>query len=135
MKRVIDISVPLSRRTATWPGTARPSVERVKSLDSGDDCNDSYVVTTVHAGTHVDAPLHYIERGIDVTGLSLQTLVGDCWVAAVEGNAIGAEHLNGSSIPSKTERLLLRTENSNGPLGTYARFDPTFAALAPDGAK
>jgi arylformamidase len=62
----------------------------------------------------VDAPLHFVEGGASVEQLSLDTLVGPSLVVGFgpDVDAITPAHLEALALPSRTERLLLKTRNS-----------------------
>lgn len=77
---------------------------------------DEYRVTALrlgtHAGTHLDAPAHYLEAGATVDRLRLEALVGRARVVDVSrcgrGEVIPAEALDAAARPGA--RLLLRTD-------------------------
>ena len=73
---LIDISVPLTPLTPTWPGCRSFEVEWTKRMDKGDAVNSSQIFSDVHAGTHVDAPLHFLPDGKGIDELGLDTFVG-----------------------------------------------------------
>ena len=82
-------------------------------LDAGDECNNTRLECDTHVGTHVDAPLHYLEHGASVEALSLEVLVGPATVAFLpEIKTVTASALDNLALTSKTKRLLLRTRNS-----------------------
>ena len=78
---LIDISVPLSDATPAWPDSPGYSSDRLRSLERGDACNVTVVRMDVHAGTHVDAPAHFLGGGATVDSLPLDSLVGLAFVA------------------------------------------------------
>ena len=63
MAEIIDISVPVSPSTVSWENESIPVIERVSSIEAGDGYNLSRLAFSTHTGTHVDAPLHFIEDG------------------------------------------------------------------------
>jgi len=79
---IFDISVPVRSGMPVYPGDPEVRLERVSSspavsrLDFG-----------VHTGTHVDAPLHFIEGADAAEQLPLDVLVGACEVVAGLGFA------------------------------------------------
>ena len=82
-------------------------------LDAGDECNNTRLECDTHVGTHVDAPLHYLEHGASVEALSLEVLVGPATVAFLpEIKTVTASALDNLALTLKTKRLLLRTRNS-----------------------
>jgi arylformamidase len=88
----------------------------------------------VHSGTHVDAPLHFLDGGATVDELGLAPFIGSAVVidtgAALE---INAEVLSAASIPPDAQRLLLHTANSSQQ--TPVSFREDYAALTLDGAQ
>jgi arylformamidase len=132
--RIIDISVPLGGSIPVWPGEPRPHLDRAMRIEDGDVANVSHLSTSVHNGTHVDAPLHFLPGGATVDTLDLARLVGPAYVALVpEVDRIDGIVLESLGIPDDARRLLLRTTNSLlwdlGP-----EFEADFAALDPTGA-
>jgi len=72
---MIDLTHPLSPRAPAPAGS--PPVELRRLTSHGEDVlQDSWLGAPVHAGTHVDAPLHAVPGGGDVAGIGLDRLVG-----------------------------------------------------------
>ena len=71
--KIYDISLTLSPQSIRWV-TAQPLelIER-KRMSRGDTNNSSSIHTSVHAGTHVDAPFHFLPDGITIEALPLET--------------------------------------------------------------
>ena len=85
-----------------------------------------------HAGTHVDAPAHFLLGGAGVDALPLDVLIGPAWVVHFAGRGpLTASMFAGAAIPTGTVRLLIRSDNSDR---VVEAFDPDFVALAPDAA-
>lgn len=83
----------ISRDTLTAPvyeGDPDTEVTQLQSLDT-DACNLSQISMSVHAGTHIDAPLHFWEDGSAVDDLRLNTFYGKCTVISVEGVLTGED--------------------------------------------
>lgn len=96
-----------------WEGDPAPVLERASSIGAGDGYNLSRIVFSSHTGTHVDAPLHFIDGAGSVDELALDALIGPALVvdARAEENEIGAE-LVGRAVPDGCERVLFATRNS-----------------------
>lgn len=132
---LIDISVGLESDITTWPGTPGFSLEWFKRIENGDGCNNSRLDSDTHVGTHVDAPLHFVQEGKTVEQLPLDVLVGPAWVAYMpDVQAVTAADLSALRLPGKVERLLLRTRNSGLWAAGEANFQPEFVALTEDAA-
>jgi len=88
--KIYDISLTLSPESIRWV-TAQP-LEMIgrKRMSKGDTNNSSSIHTSVHAGTHVDAPFHFLPDGITIEALPLETFIGPARVCAAR---IAAEYL------------------------------------------
>jgi arylformamidase len=128
----IDVSIRLRHGLVPWPGDAPFALNRVSDLGRGDECTCSTVSMSAHAGTHVDAPLHFIKGGRSVDTLPLDATVGPARVIVIRNpRAITTEEIRSHGIRAG-ERLLFKTRNS-------ARRQPgvffeNYVALAPDAA-
>jgi arylformamidase len=134
VSEIIDISVPTGDATAIWPGSPGFEISRHLEIKTGDDANASAIQMDVHAGTHVDAPLHFVEGGKDVEDIGLSPFIGSAVVVDIsQRGAIEASELESLGVPLATERLLMRT---NGNSEWFAApFDPDATALAASAAR
>lgn len=110
----IDITVPVRPGMPVYEGDPPVCFERQSSLASGDLANVSRLDFGVHTGTHVDAPIHFLEGRPGVEALPLDAFIGPAFVADARHCTadIDASALAGIHIPPGTERLLLLTQNS-----------------------
>lgn len=132
----IDLSLPLSNSLVRWPGDPEIALTKITSLKEGDTVNLSSLSMGVHSGTHVDAPLHYLEGGVSVELLDLETLIGPAWVAHFpQASEIGVEELASTAIPQGAERILIRTRNSESWTRPSAPFQEDFVAITETGAR
>jgi len=132
----IDISIPLHSDIPTWPGSPGIRLHWYKRLDAGDDCNNSRLDCDAHAGTHVDAPAHFLENGASVEQLPLEVLIGPAIVAHLrEVSAITAADLARLALPAGAKRLLLRTSNSELWAVEMTGFKKDYVALTQDAAQ
>lgn len=91
---------------------------------------------SVHTGTHVDAPSHFLQGGKTVETLPLETLLGPVTVIDLSHvDAIEPHHLAQAPIPDRTQRLLIRTRNSLHWQQNQSEFDPNFVALTAQAAQ
>lgn len=132
---IIDISVPLQPDMPVWPDTEGVRITPTARLRSGDPANSSKLECGLHAGTHVDAPWHFLEEGDTVERLSLDAMIGSALVVYLpDVDSISARDLAGL-VPAGTTRLLLRTRNSQLWADKVAEFRPDYVALTPDAAE
>ena len=133
----IDITAPLDPSTTpTYPGDTQPKFEFLRSFDKGDKVTLSSYLMTAHAGTHVDAPLHFVARGAPIDQVPLTTLMGrtrviDCSPGAM---AIDAAELSRHNWRG-AKRILFRTRNSRNSWMVDASFHQDFTYIAPDAAQ
>lgn len=130
-----DISIPIRSGMVTFEGDPEVHLERVASMAAGASCNLSRIDFGVHSGTHIDAPIHFIEGAGGIEAIGLDALVGPAWVVdatALDGHVDRAA-IERLSIPGGTERLLFRSRNSG--LWDKPTFDGSFAGLTRDAAR
>jgi arylformamidase len=131
--KLYDISLTLSPSAIRWV-TAQPLelIER-KRMSRGDTNNSSSIHTSVHAGTHVDAPFHFLADGVTIEALPLETFIGPARVCEVAcGTHITAADVAAAGIDQET-RVLFKTRNSE--LLKKGVYDAAFAPFSVDAAK
>jgi len=128
--KIIDISVGIDENLPVWPGDPNPHLSWIGSINAGDSANITGISMGAHTGTHIDAPLHFLQNGASLDEISLSTLIGDAQVLEVPGDAalITAEVLT-SLEEICCERLLLKTRNSQFWSGSGLEFRQDFTAL------
>jgi arylformamidase len=132
MTHWIDVSIRLRHGLLPWPGDAPFELKRVSDLARGDACTFSTLSMSAHAGTHVDAPLHFIKGGRSVDALPLDATIGPARVILIRNpRAITTEEIRSHGIRAG-ERLLFKTRNSaQRQPGVF--FD-NYVGIAPDAA-
>lgn len=110
----------ISREVLSAPvygGDESPRLETVLSMADGSAYNLSNLHMCVHNGTHIDAPLHFIEDGDAVDKVSLDKCIGHCTVIECSRPLTGqrAEEL----LPHISKRLLIK---GNGDITQSAAF-------------
>lgn len=116
IKRVIDISRPIFKGMCVWPGDREVSINKVSEISKGHSCNLTSVSFVVHAGTHIDAPCHFIENSLDIGSLDLNKFCGWCKVYYIESNSVITDNeLRGLDI-GEGDAIFLKTLNSEREL-------------------
>jgi arylformamidase len=133
--QIIDISVPIRPGMIVYEGDPDVHLDRAVSIADGAAANISRLDLGVHTGTHVDAPVHFIEGAAGVDSLLLETLVGDAHVvdATELDGALDHAALRGLALPDRAERLILKTRNSR--LWDLDEFSHDFVRLSGAGAQ
>jgi arylformamidase len=132
---IIDISVPVRPGMVTYEGDPQVHLERALSIAEGAVANVSRLDFGVHTGTHVDAPLHFIDGAPGTESLALDVLVGPAHVvdATRVEQVLDEESLRGLDFPAEAERLVFKTQNSS--LWELEEFSHDFVHLTGGGAR
>jgi len=128
MRKIIDISPPISTATAVWPGDAPFQTQVKASLAKGDTVDLTCISSSLHIGAHADAPSHYHRQGVPIDEVDLDAYVGPCWVVDVPtAGAIQARDC-AAAVGAGAKRVLFRT----GSFPDHQVFNRDFAYFAPE---
>lgn len=135
--KIWDISLTISPNLPTWPGDPKAVIERVSAISDGANANVSRMDMGVHTGTHVDAPLHFIDGTNAVEAMNLEVLIGPARVVQVadDVNVIDREVLDKLELPDGTTRVLFKTRNSNYWASQVREFQTNFVGIDESGSK
>jgi len=133
---IIDITVPISRATPTFPGDPGIEIQQWAAIGRGDDANVTMLHFGAHTATHVDAPAHFIAGGSRVESMPLGSLIGRALVVEipVEDQSITVKHLTDVWFEG-IERVLFKTKNSLFWNDMSSGFRTDFVYLEPEAAK
>jgi arylformamidase len=133
--RIYDISLGLSPDLPVWPGDPPIVLNRVAKIEEGKHSNVSHYAASVHSGTHIDAPRHFIKDGVGVEAIPLEVMIGRAYVIDLStSDLLNAETLEGAGIPPRTKRLLLKTKNSELWARGETKFQKDFVGVDTSGA-
>jgi len=108
----IDVSVPLRTGMVHWPDNPPVLVERTLDIELGDVANVSKLSMGAHTGTHMDAPLHFFQKGKGIHTMPLSVAMGLARVIEIrDPESIKPEELRPHQI-QRGERVLFKTRNS-----------------------
>ncbi len=134
---IIDISIELSPEMVRWEGDPPMIVRQVLQLAKGDPYNLSEMKLSLHQGTHLDAPRHFLADGSLVEDFPLDLLIGEAQVVQIpcEVNSIGRDVLEKVGIRAGIRRVLFKTHNSQYWKDDPHTFHADFVSLSLDGAE
>lgn len=92
--------------SSVYPGDPIPYLDRIRRIEQGDEYNLSAFFTGCHSGTHLDAPLHFLEDGSSAAQIPLEYCFGPCSVVTVSGWLTGSDME--ALIPKCEKRILLK---------------------------
>jgi arylformamidase len=128
-----DITRALTPRTAVFPGDTPVAITPVMQMKAGDSCNVTSIRMSAHAGTHVDAPLHYGDDQPGIDAVSLDVLIGPARVVTLNViEAITIDDLQNALGDAPFTRLLIHTRASDVPSEVW---QPDFVCFEPEAAE
>jgi arylformamidase len=129
---MIDISWPLQPGMTSYKNRHALVIEQLRTVVEHGVTDSRCLALHMHAGTHVDAPSHFIPGGKTIEQLSLTQMNGRCRIldlTAVVGS-VRAHDLESLNI-QPGERILLKTSNSfNAATALYSEDEIYVAACA-----
>ena len=128
MKKLWDISPPITAQTPAFPGDTAYSQQWTAELAPGCPVNISAITMSPHVGAHADAPLHYANGASAIGLVDLSPFLGPCRVvhAIGCGPLVRPEHL-AHAIQALPPRVLVRT-----CVAAPTAWSPDFSAFAPE---
>lgn len=129
---IIDITIPISPFTRTFPGDPIPAIEEVCTLEK-EGCVVSKLSFGSHTGTHVDAPSHILENGLTVDKLELKNLMGSALIldfSSLSGEltaGILEKSFQNIGAPENIPILLLKTNAFSRKHGSACEVSPSGA--------
>ncbi len=134
--RIHDVTLGISPALPVWPGNPGVELERTSKIEAGANANVSRLALGVHTGTHVDAPVHFVQGASGVESLPLDVLIGRAFVLHLPRVAqVTADALARARLPARTRRLLVKTRNSAYWGKGSGEFQTDFAGVTADGAE
>lgn len=127
----IDISQPLDGWLAHWPGDTPFSYQLTYTKAQTGSVNIGQITTSLHSGTHVDAPFHFDNHGEKIADLDIHLFIGPArlidlsHVDVIDRAAVEPFDLDGVT------RLLIKSWLPNNPQHFPERIPYLVADLAP----
>ncbi|MGD7008762.1 arylformamidase [Metabacillus sp. 84] len=124
----MDITQPLGPTIGHWPGDTPFSYTTAFTKQQTGSVNIGKITTSLHTGTHADAPFHFLDSGPKISELDIHCFIGQARVIDVSAEsiinkeALSRFHLDGA------ERLLLKTAVRSNP----GVFPEKITAIHPD---
>src|SRR5437588_813213 len=98
MRNIWDISRPLTKNLAPWPGDTPFRYELTWRLSQTCSVNVGALNTSTHNGTHADAPFHFQGEGAAIDSVPLENYIGPAVVIDLVGKIAIIESLDLSGI-------------------------------------
>ncbi len=135
MKKIWDVSRPLTNDLAPWPGDTPFRYELTWRLGEACPVNVGAMSMSTHDGTHADAPFHFDEKGAASDSVPLENYIGPAVVIDLAGKfsrtrpSIAVADLEHARPQiAETRRVLLKTDCFPDP----TRFPDWVPVLKPE---
>lgn len=131
MQRFHDVTLPVFEGMVVYPGDQPLRFRRTHTIER-DGYNWSELHAGTHLGTHLDAPVHFIEGGGTLDDAPLELLLGEVTVVETAAPMIDAALLATLKLDD-WRAIFFKTRNQ--PLNELDRFCEEFVCLTPDAAR
>jgi kynurenine formamidase len=106
--RLIDLSHTFEQKMPVYPGDPSPEMIQVATI-SEQGYTDFQLKTGMHVGTHIDAPLHFIEGGKRLSEMPIQRFTGKAHLINVQGKTLIGEDVLSACDINRGDILLIHT--------------------------
>lgn len=133
-KRIVDLSHDYSEETVYWVTAKQFSLDTVFAgmTEKGYYYSAFNFCTAEHGGTHIDAPIHFVENAPSVDEIPLERLIGNAIKVDVSANAAD----NPDYLVSIEDLQSWETEQgTNIPEGSIVLLETGFAEYYPNRVK
>ena len=112
---IYDISPSLTSRIAVWPGDVPFRLDRSMRQSEGANYDLSSIQLSLHTGSHMDAPLHYLPEGTSIDAVEISRCIGPARVVDLLGlSEVLPQHLE-EVLSDSTGRILMKTMPDRDP--------------------
>lgn len=127
-KKWVDITQPLTKTIAVWPGDTPYRFDLSFTKKQTGSVNIGQFTSSVHTGTHVDAPFHFDNEGEQIHQIDPNTYIGKAKIIDVTEHKIIDRSILEEFDLGGVNRLLLKTEKKRD----LTTFPEEFSVLDPD---
>ncbi|MCL5068404.1 MAG: cyclase family protein [Thaumarchaeota archaeon] len=135
-ENAVDLSQGLANGMPVYPGDPEPSFVPAATLEKN-GVNLTRMTLGSHTGTHVDAPMHFVQGGMTVDQIPVSRFIGEAYVADLSSKQIGSgitsKDLEAIGGKFKEDDILLCYTGTSDLWGRLEA-NSNFTYLEPDGA-
>jgi len=124
---LIDVTLPIRAGMVTYEGDPTVEITERLSIAKGDPANVRNLSLGSHTGTHVDAPVHFIDGAPTLDDMPLEALMGEALVVETDAAPLIGVRDCEALVPPGTERIIFKTRNSR--LWRRGQFSREFVAV------
>lgn len=132
--KIYDITLPISPDMAVWPGDPSVKIQQLSSIENGEEANVSQIRMSVHTGTHIDAPKHFLQGAGSIDKLPIEKLMGEALVLRIDDKVDVIDEKTLKNHPNfndlvNSRMILFKTRNSQYWDENKTRFNENFVGL------
>ena len=130
-KKIYDISMSITQEMLLYPGTEPVQITEEKKFKE-DGYNLTSLSLSTHTGTHLDAPLHFIDQGKEICDFS----VNDFMISVQVVNIKNKKEIKVSELEEinfTRNNILFKTVNSK--ILDDSKFDKSYVGLTEESAE
>ena len=134
---VIWLSHVLSPDTPMYSGSGRVEITAERAMSAGDTSNNTHLALPAHSGTHVDAPVHFVEGGVSIDQYDAPSWIAErpalIDVPCQPGELVSLDRIGAEleALPVDTDMLLLRTGAQRWRMSSVAGERENFESHGP----
>ena len=133
--KYIDITFPITKNLPKWPGSVGFEIEWHMIMPSDINNSSSFSIDS-HFGTHLDAPLHFVDKGKSIDEIDFNNLIGRSFVTEIKNiKSISNLDLEAAAIPKECKKLLIKTDNQAYWGNNVTEFQEDFSSIDSSGAQ
>ncbi len=121
--KLIDLTHTFTNNMPVYPADPKATIEQIAHIEE-DSFNDHKIVSTMHVGTHIDAPFHMLADGETIDQINLEKFFGKGVLIDVRNRSrIDASVLKGLQIKEGAVVLLYTGYGSKFGTDEYYKND------------
>jgi arylformamidase len=119
---------------AVWPGDPSVEIQQLSSIDNGEEANVSQIRMSMHTGTHIDAPKHFLQEASSIDKLPIEKLMGEALVLLIDDKVDVIDEKTLKNHPNVDDlvncrKVLFKTRNSQYWEENRTRFNENYVGL------
>ena len=141
MSQYVEIGYPIYPGMPVYPGLPEVSLAPREQISKGDAWNGSVLSIYTHAGTHVDAPCHYVEGAPSIDAIPIGDFIYKSPLLlntlGTPNHLIGVDEIRqaGGQALYEADILFFNTGHWRFRAENFERYCTDFPALSPEGAE
>lgn len=118
--KIYDISKPIDSRTKRFNSEPITRIRGIHTISSQCNVSLSEITISSHAGTHCDAPAHYLRDANTIDTLELSSFIGKCLLIDISHIESSIKYTDINHIPLQ-ERILFKVRETKKDFAYFSQ--------------